>query len=429
MTAKFLKSYLSSSVKILILPTMILFLFILLSNAASQYESPRVLKAADILPPDLISGKNFRVDPVVVNDGYMNMYTVKSDFGQIKVTSTAALKVRVREFDAIQAMSEVEKTDSYKQSLEKAGKNTLSGVKNIVTNPVKTVKGAVSGVGKMFQRAGESLKSESGAGEDNSFEQLIGFSESKREIAKEFGVDVYSPNKILQERLEAIAWASFGGKMSLTVVKAFVPGGIGIVLSVSDNTKMLNEAIMSTPPSELKLMNRKKLNEMGIDSRIIELFMDNSKFTPRYQTQLVAALDEMKGTEGRELFIQFAALTDTEDVAFFRQRSAMKYAVYHSKKAPIKSFVALGQFAAARTQDTLVFIVPVDYLVWSENTARIVSAFDQKLQNMPGISKKELWLSGSVSPSSRERLTSMGWKIFENDDKELLPDLKQVKNT
>jgi hypothetical protein len=136
----------------------------------------------------------------------------------------------------------------------------------------------------------------------------------------------------------------------------------------------------------------------------------------------------MKNTDGRELFIQFAALTDTEDVAFFRQRAAMKYAVYHRKKAPIKRFVSLDQFAAGCTQNTLVFIIPVDYLIWTENTARIAEALDQKIKTMPEIKQRELWLSGTVSPSSRERLTSMGWKIFENDDKDLLPDLKQVKD-
>jgi hypothetical protein len=410
---------------VLVLSTAGIFTLAMLTNAASQHESPHVLKAVDILSKDLLSGGNYTVDDAVENDGYMNMYTMKSRFGEIKVTSTAVLKIRAREFDAIAKMSEVEKTDSYADAVEKAGKKTISGVKTIVTQPVQTVKGAVSGVGKLFKRAGESFKSEKGAGEDNSLEQMIGFSEAKREVAKEFGVDVYSSNKILQEHLESIAWANFGGKMSLTVLKAFVPGGVGIALSVSDNAQMLNDTIMSTPPSELKMMNRKKLTAMGIDPKIIEILMDNPKFTPRYQTQLVAALDEMKETEGRDSFVKFAALTKSEDVAFFRQRSALKYAAYNKKKSPIKQFIPIAQFVFGVAGDTLVFIVPVDYLVWSEDTAQVAKGFDEKTKAMPEIKKKELWLSGSLSPMSREQLTSMGWKIFENSDEELLADFLQ----
>ena len=49
--------------------------------AQQAYESPPVLSASKILPPELLSGPHHRVEEAVNNNGYFNIYRIDSKFG------------------------------------------------------------------------------------------------------------------------------------------------------------------------------------------------------------------------------------------------------------------------------------------------------------------------------------------------------------
>ncbi|MCK5499409.1 MAG: hypothetical protein KAI77_09415, partial [Gammaproteobacteria bacterium] len=59
--------------------------------AAPSYERPVTLKASNILSPDLVKGPHHQVDEKVINDAFLNIYTLHSDYGDVQVTSTAKL--------------------------------------------------------------------------------------------------------------------------------------------------------------------------------------------------------------------------------------------------------------------------------------------------------------------------------------------------
>ena len=174
-------------------------------------------------------------------------------------------------------------------------------------------------------------------------------------------------------------------------------------------------------------MNSEKLAKMGVDETVNEFFINNAIFTPRQQTLLVAALEELDGVKGRGDFVKFAVLTSDQDVAFFRQRMAQMYAAYHRRVAPIDRFVSLGRetpirnLSVVRTKSGIVmFHAPLDYLIWTESMARIFWAMDQAVGAMPGVAGKELWLAGFVSPMARQNIEKAGWRIHANKEHELL---------
>src|ERR1700736_212016 len=72
--------------------------------AQQPYETPPVLSASKILPPELWSGPNFQVREKVTNDGYLNTYTIDSKFGTFTAVSTALLRKRIGEINAMVAM-------------------------------------------------------------------------------------------------------------------------------------------------------------------------------------------------------------------------------------------------------------------------------------------------------------------------------------
>ncbi len=251
--------------------------------------------------------------------------------------------------------------------------------------------------------------------------QITGFSKAKREFAEQFGVDPYSSNPVLQEHLDRLARASTVASLGATVGLMAVPGGAGIAVSVAGGTQRMNELLTTLPPVDLRRINREKLQAMGVAPDVIDLFMANTVFSPRHQTLLVAALDEMNGTADRGRFVKFAVLTDTEDVALFRQRQAQMFAGYHRRVKPLERFVSVGELAAARTADgRLVFNAPLDHLAWTESMARFVSAATRQVDAMPDVKAKHLWFTGSVSPLARKSLNRLGWKVHDNAEERLL---------
>ncbi|HEY1267238.1 MAG TPA: hypothetical protein VGH16_08280 [Candidatus Binatia bacterium] len=400
---------------------------LLLFAAQPAYEAPGILSASKILPPELLSGPHHRVQEQVRNDGYLNIYTIDSKFGQFTAVSTAILRKRVQEIDALAVMEQIKGTKEYGASIKEAGLDTLAGMKNLITSPVQTVKGAVGGLGTAFRRAGDAMAGPKRSdAEDNRVKDWIGFSKTKREYAYQLGVDVYSDNKVLQDRLDEIAWAGYAGGLTWAAAMMAVPGGAGLAISVSGSHKLLNDVFRTTPPTDLRRMNQDKIAKMGVQPEVADLFVNNSLYTPREQTILVAALDQMTGVANRGVFINTAALSDTKTLTYFRQRTAEMYLGYHKNVAPIESFQSIGGLAAARIRDAVIFTLPLDHLVWTETMARFLTAANKKVDDLSGAKRKQLWVGGTLSDRAREEIRKLGWEAQENAEARLMTNADQA---
>src|SRR4026209_2132661 len=74
------------------------------SAIAAQYEPPTTLNASQILPPDVLSGPNHRVEERVYNDGYLNTYRIGSKVGTFVAGSPPLLRKRNGEINALVRM-------------------------------------------------------------------------------------------------------------------------------------------------------------------------------------------------------------------------------------------------------------------------------------------------------------------------------------
>jgi hypothetical protein len=395
----------------------------MLASAAQTAQEPAaVLGASKILPPDLLAGPNHRVEEKVINDGYLNTYRIGSKFGTFTAVSTATLRKRISEINALVVMEKIQGTKEFTASLKEAGTDTLAGFKNLVTSPVQTVSGAVSGLGVAVRRAADNLTGpKRSASEDGRVKDLIGFSKTKREYAHQLGVDVYSDNEKLQERLNEIAWAGYGGGLTWAAAMAAVPGGAGLAITVSGSHRLLNEVFRTTPPADLRRMNTEKLKAMDVHPEIADAYVNNTFFSPRQQTLLVNALEQMKGVANRAAFVRFAAATQNPNLVSFRQRQAEMYAGYHRAVAPLESFLSLDGLPAGRTTSgNLVFNAPLDHLVWTEPIARFITAVNNVVQETGGIKGKEFWVTGTLSARAKQELERRGWQVQERSEERLL---------
>ena len=393
-----------------------------LSMAAEvRYEPATTLSASKILPPDLLSGPNHRVEERIYNDGFLNRYTVLSKFGGFVAVSTPMLRKRIAEINAMVRMEQIQGTKEFAASLKEAGTDTLSGFKNLVTQPVDTVKGAVSGLAVAFRRAGDAITGPKRSdAEESRLKDLIGFSKTKREYAHQLGVDVYTDNEKLQDRLNSIAWAGYGGGLTWAAAMSAVPGGAGLAITISGSHRLLNDVFRTTPPVDLRRMNGEKLKAMNVHAEVADVFLNNPVYSPRYQTLLVNALDEMKGVGNRATFVRLAAATTDKDIAAFRERQAEMYAGYHKAVAPLETFLALGEFAAARTaKNEVVFNVPLDHLVWTEAIASLLTAADSRVTQLTRPANKQLWVTGTVSARAKKEIENRGWQVQERSEERL----------
>ncbi|MFT5730705.1 MAG: hypothetical protein ACI8PB_004893 [Desulforhopalus sp.] len=388
----------------------------------ADFEKPSALKAQSFLEPQFLKGEHYTVNEEVKNDGLLNHYTVKSSYGDFKVSSTSSLQLLVGEIKAIAEMKKIETNDTAIESLKQSGKNTVAGLENMVKDPKGTFESAAAGVGGLFNRAkGTVGKREATEAEDNKMAQLLGFSKSKGKIATQFGVNMYSRNEVLQTELDRLAWADYLGGLGVGMATSVVPGVGGVLLTTSGTARLLNEAINTTPASELWLQNKNKLLGMGMNEDTIELFLNNPHFSPALLTVMVTALDSLKGVDNRELYLKVALQAGTPDMAKIITESAILTAGYHKHIAPLKHLVPIARLARAEKDDgTIVVALPGDHIIWSEMVADITISLVKKAQNSKGTGL-EIWIPGDFSVMARGRLEEMGWEVHTQSRNQLIP--------
>ncbi|MCP4254982.1 MAG: hypothetical protein GY775_16570, partial [Candidatus Scalindua sp.] len=191
---------------------------------SNEYETPDILRASEIVPPELLEGKNYNIHEDVLTYGFTNYYTIVSPVGTFDVEGDEMLRIRIHEVKAIEALQEIKKSEAFGEAAKKAATSSVKGAWGLITQPVKTVSGVPKGVGRLFSRFGEMVDGDRGDSEDSVTKELIGFSAVKRQYAHKMGVDVYSSNEELQKELNSVSWAGFAGGVGISLATRAVKG-------------------------------------------------------------------------------------------------------------------------------------------------------------------------------------------------------------
>lgn len=388
----------------------------------ADYEEPSSLSASDLLTSDMLKGPNHTVAEQVRNDGLFNHYTVNSPFGTFEAPSASALGFLINELNAIAEMKKVKTDDTAIASLKQSGENTVTGIKNLFTDPEDTLKGAASGVHGLFNRASQTIGSREVTGaEDSKVQQVIGYSKSKGEIATKYHVNVYSRNKVLQEELDRLAWADYLGGLGVGLATSVVPGVGGIVLTTSGTARLLNEAINTTPASELWVQSKDKLLALGMDADTVQLFLNNQTFSPALYTVMTTALESMKGVVNLELFLKVSLQASSPEMARVITEIAVLTAGYHTHIAPLKTIVPMARITKAVNQDgKAVVVLPTDHLIWSERVFSGITEVSERSEQVNG-GDKELYVLGDLSDIADEKFKKAGWKVHIKAHDQLIP--------
>ena len=379
-------------------------------RAEAVFEDLPELNASEILKPEFLKGDHFAVrDPVPTASG-MNQFTIDSDFGMFEADGNEMLLQRLREIDAIARLQEVSRTDEFKKSLVAAAKSPLNSAKNIAKDPAQAIANVPKGVMKFLGRAKETVQNvgKGGGGDfgDGSrMKDVIGYSDKKRKIALELGIDPYTTNTVLQKQLDDVATASWAGGFAFSVATLPISGAAKAALTVTNLNTTVEDLLREKTPEELEQINGATFRGMGASASDTQRILHGGAFTPTEATSFAVHLKALKGVANRGAFVKAAAEKSTTeaDALFCVYTAALMDQI--NQKTPIARIVMLGDFPICVAKDgTVIVALQWDYAAWTSGAA----AFTDDVQKFAEKSGKGAHvivdLSGEVSPRLRAEL-------------------------
>jgi len=399
---------------IAVLAAVTLFAIMPLSASQELAQTPVILNAKDLLPQDLLQGENYKILNEVKNDGIFNTYQLETDYGRLTVESDSILMMRIAELKALKVMEELEESEAFTDAIGKTAKGTVEDAGKLVTSPVETTKGVVKGTGRFLSNLGRAFFSDD-PDQDNAVSVALGYDATKRSYAYEFGIDPYTHYEPVKHRLGEISRASVAGGLAPKVALSAVGGGVATGVSIGITAEGMRQLVRDNSPGDLNKINKKKLEDMGVASKLAESFLSNYSYNPLEETLLVGALESMKNVAGRDAFIALASLAGNEDTAVYYRLSAQMMEAYHVNVAPgVRIWNIGGNLRLQRKDGTFLLLQPLDYIFWTKDVQGGLEVADSDLKKVPEVTAKEMWISGRFDPKVREMLTASGWKVQEN---------------
>lgn len=401
------------------------------SQAPAVYETGVMLQAADLLPAEILRGPAYRVRDQVPTDGFLAHFEIDSDFGTFRAIGVPQAKRRIVEIAAIRTLVNTSKSDLFAEGMKRSIEQPIDAVKNIVTNPVDSVKQAPKTVGHFFGKLGRSIgrgaekvadrveeankqpggpdageaAAEAGRGIGNAAKSAAGFDMAKLQTAKQLGVDPYSDNRMLQEEMDKVTWAFFAGGMPLRVVTTVASAGIAVaatqMVGIPEDTYALTEG-------EINLRDENALAAMGVSEEDVKAFELSRVLSTTRRHLIATQLTALPHANGRGLIVRLANSCETPEQADILI-SALAILVERQKSgaADYVSLKVLGRLPGATTATGELHVpAPVDHVTWTEEVAGFAGRDDL------GDAPKVLIHTGRLSQDAAAGILAAGWKTI-----------------
>jgi hypothetical protein len=391
--------------------------------AAASFEQGALVQAAVLLPADLLRGPSYRVRDLVGTDGYMAHFEIDTDFGTFNAIGVPQAKQRIVEIEAIRKLVDTSKGDLFAEGVKRSIEQPIDAVKNIVTNPVKSVKQAPKTVGHFFSKLGGSIERgarkmnesansnedpdvaarEMGAGIGTAAKNAAGFDKAKLDTAKQLGVDPYSDNTRLQEEMEKVTWAFFAGGLPLRIGAAVASAGVAVAAT---NMVGIPEDTYALTQSELALRDAQTLKSIGTSEADLKAFQIHRALSTTRRHRIATLLATLPNAMGRASIVGLANACETSEQAdFLIGALAILAEQQRSGAANYTSVSVLGRLPAATTASGEVQVpAPVDHVTWTEDVAGFAKREDLVAPS------RTLVHTGTLSPAAAAGIAAAGWK-------------------
>jgi hypothetical protein len=417
----------------------------------SDVEDEPVVPAATLVEPALLSGPGFTLDSHVELRGYMAHFTLDTAPGPLTADSVEILAEREAELPAFAVLDRVTRSGEFVRAA--GGKLAATGkaLGQIALHPVDTVLGIPRGVARylgdrlkkigtqaqtltdrgarIFGNHGNPYPTSSGPMTDARLEnpdpppkvkkhwytrvgseakreikRQLKYNQVKRELAKRLGIDPYTSNPYVQDRLSQLAWVGSGGDFSAGTALGTI-GGVGA--SVLSNGTQIDAIVWKLSPDDLRARNGDRLQAYCRDNLLIRQFLRRGAFSPTLQTGFVDELDVLKPAGGGDALLELGMTASSELEARFLVNALRMLVAQLGPRAQGGTFEPIGAGLAYMTRDgELVLPLPVDRLSW---TAEVRQFLDRREFR---VARKSILIGGTASLLARRNLTDRGWSQF-----------------
>jgi len=413
--------------------------------------SPR-MRSADLLPGLPLVGPDYQVARRAQVVDYFGQFSLRSSVGILTADGAQVLRLRVREIDAIKALDRVTPTQVFNQAVVRGVEKPVGAVRQVAAEPGATASGLPNGIGRYLHRVALNLRDlaldlndaarDAIADEDDNEGQgnqssntdkaakitkaaalrYIGYNKARRDIARQVGVDPYSTNPLLVERLDRLAWASWSGAKLVGLSIGLIGGVAGQALGY---TRDAYELVWELPPEDLKRRNLLVLEEIGIGGkRARDLIRRGKRFTLTQQTEFVELLRLPLFEPARKALFDLALAAEREVHArFLIDAMRLLIAADKNEAAGARATVVGTSPALRRPDGSFVVALPVDYVHWTAEIAQFAWRDDL-------IGRKNVLLvTGSLSPLALESFSQAGWTIRERIDPQAIAPIEDTTQT
>ena len=417
------------------------------ANTADEFELEPSLAAADLVIPALLNGPGYRVRPVAAVHGFQAGFVIETRWGELRAESVELLAIRVAEIPALEALY----SESVTSALVRSGANAVAApvraVVNVASEPETTLRGLPGGVWRFFServiklaqqakrlgsRADQRISHDGSPydaadapltasrqpeqDDDSWFGNLseeagrlakseLGFGAAKRALAARLGVDPYSGNPLLRERLDKLAWAATVGKFGVGQAMGLLDP---LVSTTLDTASTVNRVVLELPPEDLRRRNDEALAPHCADEEQRYQFLNFGRFSPTLQTELTDRIAEMRLAGGCGDVLETALMAQNEVEARYVVNTLKLTQAYLGERAEGGRWIGLGAVLSYETPDgERILPLPVDLLSWTRDTARWFG--QQALWSHP---QRSVISNGQISVAAQRALTRAGWNLM-----------------
>jgi hypothetical protein len=390
---------------------------------AEEFERVPEARAEDVLPPELVSGPDFRVVDPVRGDGLMRRYVIESRYGRYEAYGRQALQLRKHEIDALGQLSRTPKLSVVLGGLGRGVVSQVDTVASVASHPVATVLGLPRGIAHLFSGYAAEGKELAGAISDPGAkassahaggasaqraarryaDRYFGISSSERLWYRRLDVDPYTSNATLRQAVHAVARIDAGASFGMRFVALPQIAGAAVARRALD-------AIEQEDPAVLRARERERLASIGLSAEEIEQWQNSLRLSPTRQTILIALIGDLEGVENRANLVRHATELDSEsELDVYLQSVALLSEVH--REAPLKEVLGTLRLPTARRADgSVVACGAFEAVYWTQDVAQAEAAIERALESSGG-TPRELRLTGSVSPRARAELEGRGWRL------------------
>lgn len=394
--------------------------------AEAGYESPPVLRAADLLPDYLLSGPVFTVNPEVRNDGETNHYTVQSPLGDVEAAGRDELEQVIQELRAAAYLRQYKKRTGaivgFNQGMKKVITAPYHKVKGVVFNPLYAIEAVPTEIADYASRIA-AISDLFKYGPRVFIRRSLGIEGARDELADRLHVDDKTDNAVLREEIKRVGWGVWAGGLVPDIGEGYIDLGYDLSTEVGDlGEGNLGRAVKELRREVFPRHARHMLRKMDVPKDLIQEFRQHPNFPGRQREGVAEALLTMEETAGREAYVAWAMTVESEREARRVAQLARVLAVYHDREAPVSRIhhrddVLLVDLANDGVATPLIH----DYLIWSEAAAGDIElAIAMKNETAPDAAM-DIWSLGEFSPRMRRELDERGYGVRANIDETLPP--------